>query len=177
MENTSKAIETIIKDFKANDTSIVLDAIKRNRKEGNAKSFQAMLDLLKDTDEPLVEEAVISFIFDLKDNESVPVLVSAIQNKDMEFYHSFLIAAFWQSAIDGSDYIDLFVKMAIQGDYMVCLEALTVVENFDAAYPEADLLDFEADIEEAYEKEESQEKKLLLKSLADVIRNLPIEGE
>ena len=66
MGNTSKAIETIIKGFlKQNDTSIVLDAIKRNRKERQSH-FQAMLDLLKDTDEPLVEEAVISFIFDLK---------------------------------------------------------------------------------------------------------------
>lgn len=177
MENTSKAGEIIIKDLKASDTSIVLDAIKRNRKEGNAKTFQAMLDLLKDTDEPLIEEAVISFLFDLKDNESVPILISAIENKDMEYYHSLLIAAFWQSAIDGSDNLDFFVKMAIKGDYMVCLESLTVIENFDAAYPEEDLTELETDINEAYEKEENSEKKQLLKSLSDVIRNLPIEGE
>ena len=177
MENTSKATESILSDLKANDVSIVLDAIKRNRKDGNLKTFQVLLDLLKDTDEPSVEEAIISFLFDLKENESVPALIAAIENDEMAYYHSFLIATFWQAAVDGSDYLEVFVKKAIKGDYMVCLEALTVVENFDAAYAEADLVEYEADINEAIEQESNSDKKQLLASLADVIRNLPIEGE
>lgn len=177
MENNSKAIESILKDFQASDSSLIKDAIKRNRKDGNAHSFAAMLDLLAKTDEPDIEEAIISFLFDLKDNQSVPALIEALEKEELEYYRSFLVATFWQSAIDGSDHLDLFVKLAIQGDYMVCLEALTVVENFDAAYSENELQDFENDISEAIEKEENKDKKDLLVSLSDVIRNLPIEGE
>lgn len=177
MENNSKAIDSILKDFQASDVSLVKDAIKRNRKDGNVKTFAAMLDLLANTDEPEVEEAIISFLFDLKENDSVPTLVEALQKDELEYYRSFLVATFWQASIDGSDHLDLFVKLAIEGDYMVCLEALTVIENFDAAYSEHELLDYENDISEAIEREDNKDKKELLISLGDVVRNLPIEGE
>ena len=177
MTNSSKAIQSILKDFGATDSKIVLEAIKKNRKEGNATSFKALLELLRDTDEPTVEAAIIEFLYDLKDEESIPVLIDAIQNEEFAFYHSFLVAAFWQSSIDGADYLEVFVKAAIKGEYMTALEALTVVENFDSAFAQIDLMDYESELNEAVEEEESEDKKALLVSLADVVRNLPIEGE
>ncbi|MDB4062416.1 HEAT repeat domain-containing protein, partial [Vicingaceae bacterium] len=146
-------------------------------KEGNAISFKALLELLKDTDEPTVEAAIIEFLYDLKDEESIPVLIHAIQDKEYSFYQSFLVATFWQSAIDGSTHLDLFVKTAINGDYMTSLEALTVVENFDSAFSQDELLDAESELLEAIEEVEDGDKKVLLVSMADVVRNLPIEGE
>jgi hypothetical protein len=73
--------------------------------------------------------------------------------------------------------LEEFVTVAINGEYMTSLEALTVVENFDRAYNQDLLLDLEADLNEALEKEENDDKKALLVGLSDVIRNLPIEGE
>ena len=94
MAEDSKEIKSILKDLQASDEKIVLDAIQRNRKEGNNKTFAAMLETLKKTDEPTVEAAIIEFLFDLKDQGSVDVLVKALNNKEMAFYDSFLIAAF-----------------------------------------------------------------------------------
>ena len=177
MIQNSEVIKDIIIQFKSKDATAVLEAIKKNRKEGNAASFKALLELLRDTDEPTVEAAIIEFLYDLKDEESIPVLLEAIQDEEYTFYQSFLVATFWQSAIVGSPYLDLFVKTAIRGDYMTSLEALTVIENFDSAYAHYELLDLESDINEAVEEEESEDKKVLLISMADVVRNLPIEGE
>jgi hypothetical protein len=177
MTSNSKAVQSIIQDFQSPEPEMVLKAIKNNRKEGNQDSFKALLSLLKDTDEPLVEASIIEFLYDLKDEESVPVLIEAIQDDEFAFYHNFLVAGFWQSAIDGSDYLEEFVTVAINGEYMTSLEALTVVENFDRAYNQDLLLDLEADLNEALEKEENDDKKALLVSLNDVVRNLPIEGE
>lgn len=177
MGKEEKALDSIIKDLGASDNTIVLDAIKRNRKHGNEKSFKVLLDLLRDTDEPLIETAIIEFLFDLKDQSAADLLINAIQDDEMSYYHNFLVSTFWQAAIDGSDYLDVFVRAAIKGDYMVTLEAMTVIENFDSAYSEHELLELEADIQEASEKEENLDKKKLLISLGDVVRNLPIEGE
>lgn len=176
MEN-KKEVDSILKDFQASDANIVLQAIKKNRKEGNQQTFQALLELLKDTDEPLVEASIIEFLYDLKDEQSVPILITAIQDEEYAFYHSFLVASFWQSAIDGSEYLEEFVKAAIHGEYMTSLEALTVVENFDSSFSHDLLLDLEAELNEAVENEENEDKKALLISLGDVVRNLPIEGE
>lgn len=177
MVEENKIIATIINDFRSEDSKIVINAIKTNRKEGNQKTFKAMLELLKDTDEPTIEASIVEFLYDLKDEESVPVLMNAIQDEKFAFYHSFLVAAFWQSAIDGSDYLDDFVKLAINGDYMTSLEALTVVENFDNAFNHDLILELEADLTVAIEEEEDADKKVLLVSLNDVVRNLPVEGE
>ena len=177
MAQDSKIVQGILKDLKATNPSVVLEAIQLNRKEGTAKTFKAMLNTLRDTDEPAVETAIIQFLFDLKDEESVPLLIDAIQDEEMSYYQSFFVAAFWQSALDGSEHINVFVKAAIQGEYMTTLEALTVVENFDSAFSQSDLLEYETDLNEAIEKEENEDKKALLISMIEVIRNLPIEGE
>ncbi len=177
MAEDTKAVQAILKDLKASDPKIILDAISKSRKEGNAKTFKAILDVLKDTDEPTVEAEIVDFLFDLKDEGSVSILIDAIQDEEMVYYQSFLVSAFWQSALDGSDHLNLFVKTAIEGEYLTTLEALTVVENFDRAYPQSKLLEMEADILEAIEKESNEDKKTLLASLGDVVRNLPVEGE
>lgn len=177
MENKTKSQDSLIKGLQSNDTSIVLDSIKKNRKEGNSKSFEVLMTVLRDTDEPTIEAAIIEFLFDLKDQDSVPILLRCIQDKEYEYYKHFLIASFWQSAIDGSDELAFFVEQGVKGDYMSCLEALTVVENFDAAYNEMELADLEADLQEAVDKEKNKDKKELLIAFGDVVRNLPIEGE
>ena len=177
MAEDSKAVKTILKDLSASDPKIVLEAIAKNRKDGNAKTFKALLSVLKDTDEPTVEAEIIQFLFDLKDEDSIPILIEAIQDKEMHYYQSFLVSAFWQSAIDGSDHLELFVKTGISGEYLTTLEALTVIENFDRAYPQSELLELEADINDAVENELNEDKKALLVSLSDVVRNLPFEGE
>jgi len=177
MAEDSKEVKEILENFQSSNPEIVLDAIKKNRADGNAKTFSAMLVLLKQTDEPLVEAAIIQFLFDLKDEESIPVLVDALEDEEMSYYHSFLVSAFWQSAIDGSAHIHLFVKLAIEGDYMTALEALTVVENFDTQFSLSDLEEYGADLNIAIENEENQDKKPILTSMADVVRNLAVEGE
>ena len=177
MAEDSKAVKDILKDLKANDANIVLEAIKRNRKDGNVKTFKALLETLRDTDEPTVEASIIEFLYDLKDEDSIPALVEAINDEEFSYYHSFLVAAFWQSSIDGSGHIDLFVQKAIDGDYMTALEALTVIENFDSSFSQSELLEYETEINEATEKETNEDKKALLISMGDVVRNLPIEGE
>lgn len=177
MAEDSKAVKEILKELAASDPKIVIEAIKKNRKEGNAKTFKALLNTLRDTDEPTVEAEIIQFLFDLKDEESIPILIDAIKDEDMSYYHSFLVSSFWQAAIDGSEYLEEFIQAAIKGEYMTTLEALTVIENFDSAFSQSDLIEYDADINEAAENEENEDKKALLISLGDVVRNLPIEGE
>jgi len=175
MAENSKEIISILKDLKASDEQVVLDAIKRNRKDGNAKTFRALLDTLNETNEPTVEAAIIEFLFDLKDESSVDILIEKIEDNSMSFYNSFLIATFWQAAIDGSDHLSLFVKKAIEDDYMVALEVLTVVENFDSAFTNEEIVNCEADLDEAISAEGMTDKRALLESLKEVIIKLPRE--
>ncbi|MAY82506.1 MAG: hypothetical protein CMP59_00055 [Flavobacteriales bacterium] len=177
MTTESKEIKQIKTALSSSNKEQVLEGIKLSRAHANRQTFGLMLKSLKDTDEPEVEAAIIQFLYDLKDESSVEPLIEALKNDDMTYYHSFIIAAFWQSAIDGSAYLDVFVEKAIKGEYMSSLEALTVIENFDSSFPSDLLMDLDADLTEAIESEESEEKKNLLISLKEVVGNLPVEGE
>ena len=174
MTDTQK---NILKDLQASDPKIVLDAIKKSRKEGNVKIFKAIVETLKNTDEPEIESAIIEFLFDLKDESSISILIDAIQDDEMDYYRSFLVATFWQSALDGSNHLDVFVKSAINSDYMTTLEALTVVENFDCPFNESLIQECMIDLADAAENETNEDKKALLQSFYKVVQALPVEGE
>lgn len=173
MATLSKATKTIVEGLFSTDQKKIIESIQKCRKEGNADTLKAMLTLLKNTDEPDVETAIIAYLYDLKGEESVPVLIEAIEDPEMSYYQSFLVAAFWQSAIDGADYLKVFVDAAIKGDYMTSLEALTVVENFDSSFSSSELMELEFDISQAVEDEVEENKKALLMSIQEVISNLP----
>jgi hypothetical protein len=177
MATESKEIKQIKTALSSSNKEQVLEGIKLNRAHGNRDTFELLLTTLKSTDEPEVEAAIIQFLYDLKDESSIEPLIEALKNDDMSYYHSFIISAFWQSAIDGSAYLDLFVKKAIEGEYMSSLEALTVIENFDSSFPDDLLMELEADLTEAIENEEQEEKRNLLISLKEVVAKLPVEGE
>lgn len=177
MTKESKEIKQIKTALNSSNKEQVMEGIKLSRAHANRQTFELMLKSLKDTDEPEVEAAIIQFLYDLKDESSVEPLIEALKNDEMRYYHSFIIAAFWQSAIDGSPYLDLFVKKAIEGEYMSSLEALTVIENFDSSFPDDLLMELDIDLSEAIDKEENEEKKNLLISLKEVVSKLPVEGE
>jgi len=177
MTTESKAIKQIKTALSSSTKAQLLEGIKLSRAHANRETFELMLKLLKETDEAEVEAAIIQFLYDLKDESSVEPLIAALQDESMRYYHAFLIAAFWQSAIDGSPYIEIFVKKAIEGEYMVSLEALTVVENFDSSFPDDLLMELDADLMEAIESEEQEEKRNLLISMKEVVSKLPVEGE
>lgn len=180
----SKSETTINKEIKEINAALsspkkekVLEGIKLSRAHANQDSFRLMLETLKKTDEPEVEAAIIQFLYDLKDVSSIDPLIEALNDEEMRYYHSFLIATFWQSALDGSDHLDLFVKRAIDGEYMTALEALTVVENFDSSFSADLIMECSADLNLAIEEENEEEKKNILISLKEVVDQLPQEGE
>lgn len=167
----------LVNSLLASDDKLVLNAIKQCRKEGNPKILKVILEVLNKTDEPDIEAEIISLLYDLKEQDNADIIAATLESNEMEFYNSFLISTFWQSSLDGSGFIELFVKKAVEGDYMTCLEALTVIENFDSSFAEETLMNLTADVEEAIEEEKDSEKKELLSSLLQVLKTTPIESE
>ena len=177
MSNSSKQTQLLLKGLSSSKPEKVIESIEKCRKDGDIITLNAILENLKNTDEPDVEAAIISFLYDLKNQECTPILIEHLKDQDLKYYQNFLVATFWQSSLDGSAYLKEFVDVAIEGDYMTAVEALTVIENFEHSFPEIELMDAEAALNEALEKEKDENKKTLFESMINVLRNLPIEGE
>lgn len=163
----------ILTDLKSDNHKKVSTAIKQLRKHGKAEAISPIIDVLVATNHETLKEEITSFLFDLRDESAITPLLSAIDNEQYSQHKNMLISVFWQSSLDGSSHIDFFVNQAIKGDYMTCVEALTVVENFDATFDEEEIENLKYDLDEAIETEETEKLQLLI-SLKSTLASLNI---
>ena len=167
-------LQNIIKDLATGEEKKVLTALKQVRKHGKPEAIRPIVELLKSTTNDLVKSEVISLLYDLKEQNVVEELIFAIEDDFFVDEKAILISIFWQSSLDGSEHISTFVKEAIKGDYMICIEVLTVIENFDATFQETEVEDLKFDLDEAI-SEEQTEKVNLLKGIRSILDLLNLE--
>ncbi len=164
METTNKnnRINNIIKDLRSNDTQKILVALNQLRKHGKKEAILPLIETYVSSSDETIKNEVLSVLYDLKDQSVAEEVILAIESDQFSADKNVLIAIFWQSSLDGSQYISTFVKEAIKGDYLTCIEVLSVLENFDAAFDESEIEDLKYDLDEAIEFEEEEKAKILL---------------
>ena len=101
-------------------------------------------------------------MFDLKDQSVVEELIKAIDNDKYNNEKATLISIFWQSSLDSSEHITTIVKQAIKGDYLVGIEVLSVIDNYDTTFQETEIEDLKFDLDEAIQTEETEKRDLLI---------------
>lgn len=175
-DKKNNRLTNIIKDLSSNEDKKVLTAIKQLRKHGKPEAIKPLVDLLNSSSIEAITNAIIELLYDLKDQNSVEEIMLCIEDDTYQEIKPTLISIFWQSKLDGSNYIASFIKEAIKGDYLTALEVMTVIDNFDeATFNEDEIMNLKYDIEEAIIDEESVEKVKLLNSIKTSLDNLTIE--
>lgn len=127
---SKKDREAVIKDLKSNDEKIALN-ITKLKKGGNASFIPEILTALRDTSEIGIENAISQMLFDLKDQEAIEELVTQLNNPEFFDIRVIMLSACWQCGLDLSHRLPDFITVASTGTYMECLEALTVIENWE----------------------------------------------
>jgi hypothetical protein len=173
-EKKDKRFNNIINNLTSVSNKDVFTAIKQLRKYGKAEAIPHLFYLYKKTEDKEIKDNLISFLFDLKDQSTTPKIIELIAEEDNHEDKAFLISIFWQSSLDASEHLSFLVTQAISGNYMVCLEVLTIIDNIESTYQEEEIMNLEYDIHEALESE-TEEKKQLLISLNNAIKSLNIE--
>lgn len=174
MTTKNTRLTNIINNLSSKEEKTVLTALKQLRKHGKPTAIRPIVDLLKNTKNDIIKQDVINLLFDLKDQNVVDELMLAIEDDIYINEKSLLISIFWQSKLDGSEYLSTLIKEAIKGDYIICFEVLTVVENFDTTFQEGEVEDLKFDLDEAIEQEESEKVNLLI-SLRSILDGLNLE--
>lgn len=155
-------LNNIINDLSSSDEKKALIALKQLRKHGKPEAIKPLIDVLKNSNKESIKTEIISLLYDLKEQNVVDEIILAIEDDEFTDEKAILISIFWQSSLDGSAYLSTFIKEAIKGDYMTCIEVLTVVENFDATFQETEVEDLKFDLDEAIDQEETEKRNLLI---------------
>ncbi len=168
----SKKTKEIINSLKSKDQAIVMRAIKSSKAHGNPLIFEEILALLTRNSDEKIYGAIQQFMMDLKDSSTIEPLIEAISNKDFFEHKAMLISAFWNSPINPNQHISFFVNEAIQGDFMVAMESVTVLQNIESPFPEEEVNESLILLKDYFSQQKDDPKADLLKDALVVIREM-----
>ena len=115
--------QDILKQLSSNDMDVVRGAIEQIKQEGDISIAPELLDILLQSQDPNMITNLTALLSDVKESDFKTVLMDKLR-------------ICWESAIDFSEYLDVFVDMLLHEDFITALEASTVIENLHGNIPE-----------------------------------------
>ncbi len=121
--------QQLIRRLYSADDEEVLSVIREIRHGGNPGLIPAVMKLYSQTASPAITREIVALIRDMKSQPAVERLFPALQEISDPQRKQQMVAACWQSGLDFSAHIPVFLQIFLDGDYMTALEAFTVIEN------------------------------------------------
>ncbi len=158
--NTKEYITTIIgKDGELEPATI------------DESKISTLISLLTD---PVNKEVKEVTLLTLKKEKGGDILLLAIASPKAKKDRHKLIAACWESEIDFSRYLSFFILLALDNDYLVSLEAITVISTMTGPFNNDALLEAIKKVKAA-QKNSLAEKGILLSDLVDTLQGFITE--
>ena len=171
-DHIHKDHDTILKGLQSADAEKVIESLEALRVEGSTSDIPILLEMLHLSQDKEIRSKILSLFANLKDKDSIPLLIDAIQNERYVPELKELVSCCWENGLDFSPYLTIFVDLLIKGDFLVAFEAYTVITNMETPI---DLAKIDREIEklDMAMYGTTDEKKVLI---LDVIDFLPSIG-
>jgi HEAT repeat protein len=169
MGTHKKVIDQIKIDLLSEDEGIIKKALVKTRDKGNELLIDTLIKLYTSSKNEMIKEEVKSIFSEIKNKNSIDYLLPYLENESNEI-KELALYALWSSGLDMTDHIPKVVGAACSGNFMVILEALTVLENLEGPFPEEDLLESNTLLQEQLHESNDSSSKDLLKSMYEVIQ-------
>ncbi|MDR1415275.1 MAG: hypothetical protein LBI96_05645 [Odoribacteraceae bacterium] len=88
-----------------------------------------LVTLLGEARDARLVSGLTSLLADVRDEQLIPLLALGIEMAKDDGDKVNLLRVCWESALDFSEYAELFARLLVEGDFAVALEASTVIEN------------------------------------------------
>jgi len=166
----------LLSNLKSEDPEIVLETIEKIRKSGNRSIMNALFGLLHETTIPEIKKSILNLFSELKNKESLPLLIEAISNEKYIKERKELVACCWQNGLTYNDYLPIFINLVIKESFLVAFEAFTVIENMYGTIADEVIEQEVTKVKGALEGAD-EEKAYLLNGLLTIIQEIPEEPE
>jgi cellobiose phosphorylase len=166
----------IIKKLKSENSVLQLETLKYITKEGNKDILTEVISLLNITDETEIRDEIITILENLKEQECVLDLATAIGNHNYKEILPILVSACWKNGLDYNEHLEIFTDVFIQSDFQLAFDAFTVIDNIetiDHAIADKCLLRLENAVEDI--KEDKRPLYFELINIIDNVKEYPAE--
>jgi len=129
MEKRKLDIE-ILKRIRSDKENLVIPAIYhlRNRIH-SAMYIPEIINLLNETKNETIRRELSLFLCDMKDASGIPYIIEALKNRQYQGIWHEIISTCWQSGLNFSGYLETFIEIFLEEDYLTSLEAFSVIEQ------------------------------------------------
>lgn len=160
--------EEILKNLISEDLELQAAAIKEIKENGDLTLADCLLDLLKKQKEPRLVTLLTNLIADIKENAFRDILIRRLSETKDVIWKSRLLRVIWESALDYSAHLDLFLKILREDDFVAAFEASTVIENLAHSLSEEQ----QRQLKEVLSLPDlSEEKKFLFQNILEELEN------
>jgi HEAT repeat protein len=168
MSTQQRVINQLKEDLSSSNDSVITKALTKTRAKGNEQLIDPLIELYTKTENQKIKEEIKSIFSELKNKDILDFLLPQLSEGSNEV-KELILFSIWSSGIDMTDHIPELIEASCSGNYMVILEALTVLENLEGPFNEDDLFQANTLLQQyLYESEDSKEKELI-KSMYDIV--------
>ena len=107
----------------------IISTLEELRENGEDYMVDAIVNLLFTRRSEVLKEAVVNFLVDIKNQSAVAIMIGAIEAKRHSADVARLVSVCWQSRLDFSNEVGLFVDLLCSSNYQTSIEAFSVIEN------------------------------------------------
>jgi hypothetical protein len=129
MEKYTAQEKEWIKNLESNASSLIMQAIKEIKQDGNIKMLPYLFNLIQPSTHESIRSSIVQLMSEIKVQDAVPLIVHALENRDLGEDYTPLITACWQSGLDFSQHLPVFIKIFVAGDYQTAIESFSVIEE------------------------------------------------
>lgn len=168
----TQKLQTILNDLHSSDEKKVSKAIKTLETHGNAHAIKSLAEALLNSDSELNKREIIELLSSLKDTSTVVEMIEVLNDKMFLPIRQQLLTTIWNMKVDFSDYLDDFVEIAVNGDFIEALDCLTIIENLEGPFMEENILECQLHLKNYLEQPEAKDpqKAEILSEIAMKIR-------
>ncbi len=138
------------------DVKKALEKLSRN---GNLTIIPKLLNILILETNADIKKMISEFIANVQDPGIVDINMEFIKSNEKPETIISITPCIWNSKHDYSRYISDFVSLAVEGDYMMALESLTIMEQMNGPFDESWLLESQLFLKEYVEKPQRKDER------------------
>lgn len=171
MTNKQQSINNnLLEELNSPNMDVAIQAVEKIKSIASEEIIPELLKMWYKTKGEL-NKRIEDLLFSVKNKKKAEeILIQELKREKLAERREKIVSVFWNAKLNPANELSLFVKIAIEGTYMECLECHTLIENMEGPYPEQQLLESMLLLKEYFGKNKTEEKKPLLQSIATIVQ-------
>jgi len=170
----NKKLKQLMVDLNTSDQSKIARSIKLLETHGDSSVIKPLADKLLGDLSKANRKSILELFSSFKDTSVCVEVMDVLQDEQYKSVRQEILSTIWNTKVDFSDYIDDFVEIAVNGDFMETLDCLTIIENLEGPFMEENILESQLHLKKYLEQTDNKDdqKARLLSEIAIAIKDI-----